>query len=153
MSHGYRFVGKGTVEALVPFVFHEGLLHQHMAHLQGTAIPVHLGILKLAAALRLGAARAHCARNVARVRRRRGVARARARRGTAGAARRRARWPRCAGPASRSATCLNKHTILWNAETQRAMIIDFEHADRVQDSTANGVTPASPAAAALSYGC
>ncbi len=41
-SHGYTFVGKGTVEPLVPAVFHEGRLYQHMAPLQGAAIPVHL---------------------------------------------------------------------------------------------------------------
>jgi hypothetical protein len=52
-SHGYTFVGKATVEQLVPAVFREGLIYQHMAHLQGAVIPMHLGHLNPARALRL----------------------------------------------------------------------------------------------------
>ena len=48
-SHGYVFVGKGTVEAFVPDLLHEGKIYQRpaMAKLQGTAVPVYLGNINL----------------------------------------------------------------------------------------------------------
>lgn len=41
-SHGYVFVGKGTVQAFVPDLLHEGKTYQRLAKLQGTAVPVCL---------------------------------------------------------------------------------------------------------------
>jgi hypothetical protein len=43
LSHGYVFVGKGTVQAFVPDLLHEGSIYQHLTALQGTAVPVYLG--------------------------------------------------------------------------------------------------------------
>ncbi|KAL8707807.1 MAG: hypothetical protein Q9220_007214 [cf. Caloplaca sp. 1 TL-2023] len=42
-SHGYVFVGKGTVEVFVPDIKHEGRIYQRLKSLQGTDIPVYLG--------------------------------------------------------------------------------------------------------------
>jgi hypothetical protein len=147
-SHGYRFVGKGTVAPLVPTIFREGLLYQHMAHLQGTAIPVHLGNLDLAVAWLL-APRVHIvhvmflAYGGEEAWRVRGLDAARLGREAA----RSVAEVRRAGVAHRD--LWNKQNILWNVETQRAMIIDFENADLVQGSSANGVTTATPVAATL----
>jgi hypothetical protein len=46
-SHGYTFVGKGTVEAFVPDLRHEGKMYDRLADLQGSAIPVCLGNMDL----------------------------------------------------------------------------------------------------------
>ena len=42
-SHGYTFVGKGTVRAFVPDLRHEGRIHRQLRTLQGTSVPVCLG--------------------------------------------------------------------------------------------------------------
>ena len=46
-SHGYVFVGKGTVQAFVPDLLHEGKIYRRLAKLQGTAVPVYLGNIDL----------------------------------------------------------------------------------------------------------
>jgi hypothetical protein len=145
-SHGYTFVGKGTIAALVPHLVHEALLYQHMAHLQGAAIPVHLGNLNLARAFRLasgveiahvmflsyGGEEAWRVKELDRAQLCRQVDRSVAEVRRAGV---------------KHNDLLNKQNVLWNAETQRAMIIDFEDADAT-DNEATESRPASPAAAA-----
>lgn len=46
-SHGYVFVGKGTVKAFVPCLLHEGRVYGHLEKVQGTAVPVYLGNIDL----------------------------------------------------------------------------------------------------------
>jgi hypothetical protein len=46
-SHGYVFVGKGTVQAFVPDLLHEGKVYRQLKDLQGTAVPVYLGNIDL----------------------------------------------------------------------------------------------------------
>lgn len=46
-SHGYTFVAKGTVYAFVPDLLHEGKIYQHLEKLQGHAVPVYLGNINL----------------------------------------------------------------------------------------------------------
>ncbi|KAI9797384.1 MAG: hypothetical protein M1825_006013 [Sarcosagium campestre] len=46
-SHGYVFVGKGTVYAFVPDLLHEGRIYARMESLQGKAVPVCLGNIDL----------------------------------------------------------------------------------------------------------
>ena len=46
-SHGYVFVGKGTVQAFVPDLLHEGNIYRRLARLQGRVIPVCLGNIEL----------------------------------------------------------------------------------------------------------
>ncbi len=46
-SHGYVFVGKGTVNVFVPDLVHEGKVYQQLAKLQGKAVPVYLGNIDL----------------------------------------------------------------------------------------------------------
>jgi len=46
-SHGYVFVGKGTVKAFVRTLLHEGGVYQRLENLQGTAVPVYLGNIDL----------------------------------------------------------------------------------------------------------
>lgn len=46
-SHGYVFVGKGTVYAFVPDLLHEGKMYGLLSKLQGTAVPVCLGNINL----------------------------------------------------------------------------------------------------------
>jgi len=46
-SHGYVFVGKGTVQAFVPDLRHEGNVYRRLAKLQGTVVPVCLGNIDL----------------------------------------------------------------------------------------------------------
>ena len=46
-SYGYVFVGKGTVQAFVPDLLHEGKIYRLMGKLQGTAVPVYLGNINL----------------------------------------------------------------------------------------------------------
>jgi hypothetical protein len=47
ISHGYVFVGKGTVQAFVPDLRHEGKVYRQLEDLQGTAILVCLGDIDL----------------------------------------------------------------------------------------------------------
>ena len=47
VSHGYVFVGKGTVKVFVPDLLHEGAIYQRLGRLQGTAVPVCLGNIDL----------------------------------------------------------------------------------------------------------
>lgn len=47
VSHGYVFVGKGTVEAFISDLWGEGQMYIWMQRLQGTAIPVYLGNIHL----------------------------------------------------------------------------------------------------------
>ena len=47
ISHGYTFVAKGTVEAFVLDLRHEGHVYERMKKLQGTTVPVCLGNLNL----------------------------------------------------------------------------------------------------------
>ena len=48
VSHGYVFVGKGTVQAFVPDLRHEGDIYRRLAKLQGAVVPVYLGNIDLA---------------------------------------------------------------------------------------------------------
>ena len=48
VSHGYTFVGKGTVKAFVPDLKHEGKVYRQLARCQGKLIPVYLGNINLA---------------------------------------------------------------------------------------------------------
>ena len=43
LSHGYTFVGKGTVKPLAPVLHTEANMYKRMDTLQGKAIPVYLG--------------------------------------------------------------------------------------------------------------
>lgn len=47
VSHGYVFVGKGTVHAFVPDLLHEGRIYQQLEAIQGKAVPVCLGNIDL----------------------------------------------------------------------------------------------------------
>jgi hypothetical protein len=47
-AHGYTFVGKGTVRALRTAQLREAAVYRHLQHLQGQAVPVLLGFLDLA---------------------------------------------------------------------------------------------------------
>ena len=46
-SHGYTFVGKGTVEAFVPDLRHEGQVYERLEAVQGLAVPLCLGDMDL----------------------------------------------------------------------------------------------------------
>ncbi|PSS25711.1 hypothetical protein M430DRAFT_33320 [Amorphotheca resinae ATCC 22711] len=46
-SHGYTFVAKGTVEAFIPALKHEGRIYRHLIGFQGELIPVYLGNISL----------------------------------------------------------------------------------------------------------
>jgi hypothetical protein len=46
-SYGYTFVGKGTVEAFVPALKHEGRIYRHLIGFQGELIPIYLGNISL----------------------------------------------------------------------------------------------------------
>ena len=46
-SHGYTFVAKGTVYAFIPQLLHEGQVYQRLKRLQGRAVPVYLGNINL----------------------------------------------------------------------------------------------------------
>src|SRR5271163_277652 len=46
-SHGYTFVGKGTVEAFVSDLRHEGHIYERLKSEQGRAVPVYLGNMDL----------------------------------------------------------------------------------------------------------
>ncbi|KAG8527266.1 uncharacterized protein KY384_008010 [Bacidia gigantensis] len=43
LSHGYVFVGKGTIEELLAPLFHEARIYRHLASLQGRVVPIYLG--------------------------------------------------------------------------------------------------------------
>ena len=47
VSHGYVLVGKGTVQAFVPDLRHEGDVYRRLAKLQGVVVPVCLGNINL----------------------------------------------------------------------------------------------------------
>lgn len=53
LSHGYTFVGKGTVEPLVPALEFEAEMYKRMNAIQGKAIPVYLGSVNLTSAFHL----------------------------------------------------------------------------------------------------
>jgi hypothetical protein len=46
-SHGYVFIGKGTVKTFKRFLLHEGAVYRHLESLQGIAVPVYLGNIDL----------------------------------------------------------------------------------------------------------
>jgi len=46
-SHGYVFVGKGTVQAFKPDLLWEGEMYGQLEKIQGTAVPVYLGNIDL----------------------------------------------------------------------------------------------------------
>lgn len=46
-SHGYTFVGKGTVKHYIPALLHEGRVYDQLKDVQGTTIPVYLGSIDL----------------------------------------------------------------------------------------------------------
>ncbi|PGH33222.1 hypothetical protein GX50_03984 [[Emmonsia] crescens] len=46
-SHGYTFVGKGTISAFIPYLQHEGRMYQRLERLQGQVVPVYLGNIGL----------------------------------------------------------------------------------------------------------
>ena len=45
--HGYKFVGKGAVEAFVTGLRHEGKVYEQLEEVQGSAVPVCLGNMDL----------------------------------------------------------------------------------------------------------
>ncbi|KAI9812494.1 MAG: hypothetical protein M1826_002825 [Phylliscum demangeonii] len=48
VTHGYTFVGKGTIDVYVDELQHEGAIYQdHLQDLQGHAVPVYLGNIDL----------------------------------------------------------------------------------------------------------
>lgn len=47
VSHGYTFVGKGTVKGYMPRSKFEGRVYSHLKERQGQIIPVHLGNIDL----------------------------------------------------------------------------------------------------------
>ena len=47
LSHGYTFVGKGTVKPLIPVLHTEAKMYKRMDNIQGKAIPVYLGNIDL----------------------------------------------------------------------------------------------------------
>ena len=53
LSHGYTFVGKGTVEPLVPVLEFEADMYKRMNTIQGKVIPVYLGSVDLTSAFHL----------------------------------------------------------------------------------------------------
>ena len=126
-SHGYVFVGKGTVQAFVPDLLHEGRIYRRLASLQGTAVPVYLGNIDLKEwyYLDLGVRILHmllmswggdladedkAVRNTLALRE--GIQRTVAEVRRAGIDQMDARSP----------------NFLWNREAQRVMLIDFERA-------------------------
>ena len=46
-SHGYTFIGKGTIEAFLPDLRREGQMYQHLESVQGLAVPIYLGNIDL----------------------------------------------------------------------------------------------------------
>lgn len=46
-SHGYIFVGKGTVPVFVRDLKHEGRIYQKLERVQGVSVPVYLGNIDL----------------------------------------------------------------------------------------------------------
>lgn len=46
-SHGYTFVAKGTVDALVPVLRKEARMYERMRAIQGRAVPVYLGSIDM----------------------------------------------------------------------------------------------------------
>ena len=47
LSHGYVLVAKGTVRAFVPDMTHEAKIYQHLKAIQGTAVPMCFGYIRL----------------------------------------------------------------------------------------------------------
>ena len=47
LSHGYVLVAKGTVRAFVPNMSYEAKIYQHLEALQGTAVPICFGYVRL----------------------------------------------------------------------------------------------------------
>ena len=47
LSHGYRFVAKGTRQAFIPHLKHEARVYHRLRSLQGSMIPVYLGSIDL----------------------------------------------------------------------------------------------------------
>lgn len=46
-SHGYTFVGKGTISMFVPDLQHEGRIYGKLKRIQGEVVPVYLGNINL----------------------------------------------------------------------------------------------------------
>ncbi|KAL8689398.1 MAG: hypothetical protein Q9218_004920, partial [Villophora microphyllina] len=46
-SHGYTFIGKGTIDVFVPDLRHEGEMYIRLRSLQGSDVPVYLGNIDL----------------------------------------------------------------------------------------------------------
>ena len=46
-SHGYTFVGKGTVPVFVRELKHEGRMYQTLERIQGVSVPMYLGNIDL----------------------------------------------------------------------------------------------------------
>lgn len=46
-SHGYTFVGKGTIDVFIPDLRHEGKIYGNLRSLQGKSTPVYLGNIDL----------------------------------------------------------------------------------------------------------
>ena len=131
-SHGYVFVGKGTVKAFVSCLQHEGRVYGHLEKVQGTAVPVYLGSIDLIHCyyLDLGVRILHfllmsyggseieqgChieeARQTMKEVRNEGVEQEDF------------RYPNC----------------LWNEENQRVMLIDFERATYIDCSKSSSIT-------------
>lgn len=136
VSHGYTFVGKGTVEALIPALHTEAKMYERLDAIQGKAIPVYLGRIDLKAA----AAAFHLTSRVAIVHlillswageeawRQGGIKAERL-------------WLETARTNAEVAALgvqqadLRRQNVLWNTELDRAILIDFEfaHIDDAQD--------------------
>ena len=125
VSHGYVFVGKGTVPNFVPDLLHEGCMYERLEALQGTAIPVCLGNIYLDELyyLDLGVRISHmlllswAGTSIAND----GVTKD----GLQSETQRTVNEVRQAGIDQCDVRSPN---LLWNEETQRVMLIDFERA-------------------------
>jgi hypothetical protein len=146
VSHGYVFVGKGTVHAFVPDLLFEGHMYQQLESIQGTAVPVCLGNIDLLQwyNLDLGVRILHMllmswggeAANEDEM--------ARVMPELEGEIRRTVAEVERAGVDQMDVRAPN---LLWNREAQRVMLIDFERATRIKahsDGICNVMQEVSP---------
>ncbi|KAI9826263.1 MAG: hypothetical protein M1826_006685 [Phylliscum demangeonii] len=130
-SHGYTFVGKGTARPLIPELRYEARVYEgHLGHLQGVAVPVYVGSIDLAPPYWLrcslpiehllciswgGEALSACGDGLDPTTLNRETART-------------VRDVRAAGVDQHD---LHHSNLLWNAELQRVLLIDFAFAKLV----------------------
>lgn len=126
-SHGYVFVGKGTVDVFIRDLRYEGRIYRHLKDLQGSAIPVYLGNIDLEEVyfLDIGVQISHMlllswgGRNIDGVRPQTRVEIDRT-----------VREVRNLGIDQHDEEVRN---LLWNEERQRVMLIDFERATYIAE--------------------